>query len=230
MAPEDRQKVLEQTGFSDFMLEAFYNANKPAASKIDYQYKIQGDKLVAYGVDPKTGKLSYVDQDLPAEFKDKSYTGFTVTPDGTPLFYDTQTGKAMVAPGFTEGQFAKPEKAGGTGGSSGLDKLLSGYPSDFKTYVKSISDKVDYNINTSSLSDLYQQFSDLKSKGQLPFGVRTPTAITAENAVNVKLTNQKIGDAGSYDQQMQLYNQILNDPTVPDGVKKGLTKPVQRTK
>ncbi len=114
LASDDRKKILEQTGFSDFMLEAYYNANKPAASKIDYQYKIQGDKLVAYGVDPKTGKLKYVEQDLPAEFQNKEYSGFTVTPDGTPLFYDTQTGKATIAPGFKEGQFIKPTAGGGS--------------------------------------------------------------------------------------------------------------------
>lgn len=116
----DYQTLLKQTGYNGFMLEAFYNSNKPAPQKIDYSYKIEGNKLVAYGVDPKTNQLKYLTQDLPEEFKAKvdKFTGFTVTPDGTPLFYNANTGEAQVAPGFKEGQFLKPAAQTGTSGGA----------------------------------------------------------------------------------------------------------------
>ena len=55
---------LTQTGYDEFTAKAIYNANLPKGLKTDYQYKIEGNKLFAYGVDPVTQELTMLTKDL----------------------------------------------------------------------------------------------------------------------------------------------------------------------
>ena len=67
LSPDEYDKLRSQSGYDDFMFKAAYNAAKPAAAKIDYQWKIAGNKVFAYGLDPTTGKISTLEQELNME-------------------------------------------------------------------------------------------------------------------------------------------------------------------
>lgn len=65
LTPDEYSKLLSQTGMDDFSLKAAFNQAKNAAEKIDYQWKIQGNKIFGYGLDPVTKKISTLEQELP---------------------------------------------------------------------------------------------------------------------------------------------------------------------
>lgn len=95
LSSDQYTKLLDSTGFDKFGLEAFYNANKKEEDKIDYKYEISGNKVFAYGLDPKTGKIVTQQSDLPAGFAPAKSTEYTqvIAPDGTliltPKTFDT---------------------------------------------------------------------------------------------------------------------------------------------
>lgn len=106
--PAQKQALLKQAGYEGDMGEIIYNALKPSASKIDFKFeKLADGQGLFYGVDPTTGELVTKNfaVDIPDNWK------MTIGPDGTPIQYN-DTGEARIAPGFGQGQFAKPEVAG----------------------------------------------------------------------------------------------------------------------
>ena len=103
----DAQKevLARNAGYDSATFELVYNANKPSAQKIDYQFANLGNgKGLFYGVDPVTGQLKQVQADINVP---PNYT-LTIAPDGTPLIFNKDTGQAQIATGFNDGQFAKP--------------------------------------------------------------------------------------------------------------------------
>lgn len=121
LSTEDYQKLLDQTGYDDATAKLVFNSNRPAAQKIDYQYKIEGNKLFAYGVNPETGQLSEVEKDLGFEVP-KDYTPTTL-PDGTLIFSPktidpSKPLKDQVLMYGSEGQFEKETKKTGSGTNS----------------------------------------------------------------------------------------------------------------
>lgn len=101
---EEKNEMIKQTGWDDFMLEAVYNVNKPKQAQVDYQYKMEGNKLFAYGIDPSTGELKFLEHELDIEVP-KDYKPI-VTPDGTLFFYNAD---GEIIQQGKEGQFAKEE-------------------------------------------------------------------------------------------------------------------------
>lgn len=81
LTPDEYKKLLNQSGFDDFMLKATYNSMKNAAQKIDYQWQINGNKIFGYGLDPITGKIATLEQELP----------FAVPTNFKPQFLDNGT-------------------------------------------------------------------------------------------------------------------------------------------
>jgi hypothetical protein len=126
-SPDTYQKLVDTTGDDPLLLEAVFNQAASAKNKVDYTYHSLGDgRVLRTG---KKGDGTAVSEQIfnyPSLTKD---TQLVITPDGTPLIFDKQTGQASIAPGFREGQFLKPETRAGTGDGSG-----SGEPSDTVKY------------------------------------------------------------------------------------------------
>ena len=64
MSTQDKEMWKQQTGWSDFMVEAVFNSNKPKAAQIDWKQERVGNTLIYSGVDPVTGLLKVIKQDL----------------------------------------------------------------------------------------------------------------------------------------------------------------------
>lgn len=105
----------EQTGMDDAGLELFYNSHLPKPLKVDYQYKMEGNKLFAYGIDPKDGTMKTVETtlgfDVPKNFTKTVDLGdrLMIIPDNfdpskdTPLYYNKgQSEKDQVAIAHTK--------------------------------------------------------------------------------------------------------------------------------
>lgn len=63
--------------------------------------------------------------------------------------------------------------------SVALNKLLTNYPADFKTYIKSISPTANFKLDEKNIATQYQQFVEMKGKGILPYGqvVKDPAKV-----------------------------------------------------
>lgn len=112
--PDLYEKLTVASGMSDVEVEAVLNNAKPAPERTDYQYKVMGNKLIAYGVDPMTGQLKTMEQevDMPDNYS------VTTMPDGTvlgiPAEWDGDTSKIV-----TVGNYRRPfasEMGGSTAG------------------------------------------------------------------------------------------------------------------
>ena len=109
-------QFLEETGWSKLQFDAVYNNSLSEEQKVDWNYQTvttpTGMKVLAYGIDPQTGKLSQesydVDFEMPEEPKDWK---FMIAPNGTALFYTDQGELEVVG---DEGRFAKGEGVGDT--------------------------------------------------------------------------------------------------------------------
>ena len=90
----------QQSGMSDAQLQLAYNAALPVNQQIKWNLtEVPG---YAIGTD-STGKLTSLKIGTPP-----SGYALTIAPDGTPLMYNKDTGDVKIAPGFTQGQLAKP--------------------------------------------------------------------------------------------------------------------------
>lgn len=126
---KDFQALLKDSGYDPLVFKAVYNAALPKAAQIDYHYEKVGNSIFAFHSDPKTGKI------VKEEFQTTAPTGyddFTMTADGTPLFVNKQTGQAIIAPGFKQGQFNKPEAAP----ASFQEWSLAGKPGTYASYLQ----------------------------------------------------------------------------------------------
>lgn len=121
LSDEDYKKLLDQTGYDEATAKLVFNANLPSAKKTDYQFKIEGNKLVAYGINPTTNEVEVIEKELkdnvPANYKP------TVLPDGTLIFTPDKIDpnkdlKDQVIMYGAEGQFMKPKSTSGDGGGN----------------------------------------------------------------------------------------------------------------
>lgn len=115
--PDYYQQILKDTGYSEAELQYELNKAKPVAQQTQYKTEVTSDgKILMYGVDPTTGKLSYqtVDTNVP--------DGMTpVMKEGT-LYYQDQNGNLSPAPigsanqtpDIKNYQFAKSQGYGGS--------------------------------------------------------------------------------------------------------------------
>lgn len=101
--PQLYDNLLTASGMGEVELEAVLNNNKPAPAKIDYQYKVAGGKIIAFGIDPTTGQLKMVEQDagLPDNYKTLTADDGTIL--GIPENWDGDTSKIV-----TVGNYRKP--------------------------------------------------------------------------------------------------------------------------
>lgn len=112
--PQLYESMSAASGMGDVEMEAVINNAKATANKVDYQYKVAGNKLIAFGVDPMTGTLKMLEQevDIPENY------GITTMPDGTVLAvpdnFDGDVTKIK-----TIGNYAKPVVSSGDS-SNGL--------------------------------------------------------------------------------------------------------------
>jgi hypothetical protein len=108
--PDLYEKLMTASGMSDIEMEAVLNGAKSAAERVDYQYKVMGNKLIAYGVDPMTGQLKTLEQEveMPDNYEITTMPNGTVL--GVPKEWDGDMSKIKSI-----GNYAKPA-AGGTGG------------------------------------------------------------------------------------------------------------------
>lgn len=86
---------------SPLELTSKYNALKDAAHQVKFTYKVAGDQVIAYGVDPVTGKLVEQTQTVPG-LADGNWS-ITSTKDGTLLKFNKNTGEYKVLHGGTGG-------------------------------------------------------------------------------------------------------------------------------
>lgn len=66
--PAELEQILKNTGYDEFTLAQIMNSSREEKEKINYEYKVAGNKLIGYGVDPITKKISTVETTLPQEF------------------------------------------------------------------------------------------------------------------------------------------------------------------
>lgn len=85
LQPDQYSKLLKQSGYDDFTFKMVYNAARNAASKVDYTWKVAGNKIFGYGIDPLTQKISTVETDVPGGIPSDYHP--TVLDNGTILFY-----------------------------------------------------------------------------------------------------------------------------------------------
>lgn len=117
--PEAIQNIIKAGGYDEFTLAQVLNNAKKASEKIDYTYKTVGNKVIGYGLNPKTGAIETVEKSLPvAEGTDLQEYNTQTLADGTLLFTPktidpTKPLKDQVLMYGTEGQFAKDGAADG---------------------------------------------------------------------------------------------------------------------
>lgn len=100
-APDTYKQLLEQSGMTEAVFNAAYNAGLPENQKVAYSYQKIGNDLYAIHTDPATKKI--VTEKI-ASPDGQEYDKFVIAPDGTPLFINTKTGVATEA----SGNYAKP--------------------------------------------------------------------------------------------------------------------------
>lgn len=85
--PEVLNTLLKNTGYDEFTLATIMNNNKKAAEKINYTYKTVGNKVIGYGLNPKTGEIESIEKTIPG-LGDKELGEYSPTtlPDGTLIF------------------------------------------------------------------------------------------------------------------------------------------------
>lgn len=93
--------------------------------------------------------------------------------------------------------------------STELNKLLTNYPLEFKSYIKSIAGQVAYALDSSSIGQLYQQYKDFQ----------------AQYKADAAMLQAQINSPGGG----QLFAELVNDPSVPREVKALLKAPSQST-
>lgn len=109
------EQIVTSSGLGEVQVEALMNGAKETANKIDYTWKVVGNKILGYGLDPVTGMIKQVSQDLDVEIPE-NYTP-TFAPDGTLLFMpdNFDPNKPMNEQVIAGGNYAKPLASSGDG-------------------------------------------------------------------------------------------------------------------
>jgi len=128
------------------------------------------------------------------------------------LLTPTEAARLGVPYGTTRGEAADMGKiprygSAGSSGSAGsggvttieLNRLLTGYPADFKSYIKSIAGNVGFDLTASSIGQLYEQYNKMKSQGVLPSGQQlTGTALKNQRQREVVNVLKSVAGADGY--------------------------------
>lgn len=127
---EEYKKLIDASGYSPIQLDAFYNAAKPKASQVKYEYKeLKDGTLLRTGDDGSIKELgNYAPPDDSGEWKIQQFD------DGTVAWVNSKT-KQFETVG-AQGQYAKPEKA------ETDEDMLGGLSKDQRTSLKQIRSEV----------------------------------------------------------------------------------------
>lgn len=134
--PDLYEKIITTSGLGEVQAEALMNSARKTAQKIDYTWQVVGDKVLGYGVDPVTGDLKQVSQDL-AVTVPKNYS-VSFAPDGTMMMVPDRFDPNIPASQqvITAGNYSKPEAS---------TVNYGGYNEDQNKFISSLSDKVSKN-------------------------------------------------------------------------------------
>ena len=130
--PQLYNELVVASGLGEVQAEAVMNHARTQAQKIDYTYQVVGNKVIGYGIDPVTGTLKQVSQELDVEIP-KNYSA-TFAPDGTMMLVPEQFDPSLPPESQVKivGNYAKPETSSGSGlellglsGTESLDQLVS---------------------------------------------------------------------------------------------------------
>lgn len=152
-APDRFQQILTDTGYTEFELEQYLNANRPDAAKIKYEYKVDDATglLIAYGIDPTTGELVTKSEKIEGLKAGTNYkTQFA--PDGT-LVYIPDKFDPDVSPNeqvVFGGNFAKPTS--GTLKETGTERNALGFYIRAKDVVDTLETGIEQDIVKKSLT------------------------------------------------------------------------------
>ena len=135
--PQLYENLTQASGMGQVELEAVLNNSKPPAAKIDYQTIVRGGKIMMFGVDPSTGTMKMLEQevDMPDNYKTLQADDGTIL--GIPENWDGDTSKIVSV-----GNYRKPfasEMGGGGNGSMSNDvstQLYAGLSSPTATAVR----------------------------------------------------------------------------------------------
>jgi hypothetical protein len=195
----------------DVELEAVLNNNKPAPAKIDYQFKVAGGKIFAYGVDPTTGQLKTLEQEanIPEGYKTLQADDGTIL--GIPEDWDGDTSKIV-----TVGNYRKPF-ASEMGGVS-TDDITASMTTQQRSAFNSIVDKfnksplVAASDRTIVLKNSIDQVRNDPSNGTLQLNLvysyiqaldTYQSAVREGELALVNSIDSKVGQLGQYVQKIQ---------------------------
>lgn len=251
MSKEQFNALLEQSGYDPFTLKAIYNANKPKDQQTQFKYEFKAGKAFGYGVNPTTGKMEFMEQDLPEGFA-QAMTGGSqkysekVTPDGTLVLIPDEIDPSKPLDGQVlifgkEGQFKAP-RSGPSGTVS--ERNNAKYADAFADYRPQLEEsrrggeffdgnvyrdlRKDFAAEYGDISAFDKTFSnDLSPSDRAKYGIGKATGVNAvdesENITNVYDTVKAYADAGySKDDIEEIYE--AQGTSVPDGVKEAFDK------
>lgn len=89
----DYDHLQKASGLTPLEFDTKFNAFKRAGEKIDYTFKVVGNKVIGYGVDPMTGKVRTIEQDVPGLADDEWQ--IKETKDGALYKYNSRTGTLL---------------------------------------------------------------------------------------------------------------------------------------
>lgn len=154
LSSDQYQKLKDQSGYDDFTLKNIYNNARTAATKIDYQWKTVGNKIIGYGIDPLTNQISTVEKDLPGAVP----SGYKpqVLDNGTIVFYPdtidpTKPIKDQIVT-YDTGQGPKQTE------SQKNDSATAARVSAASGAVAKLRDSQSGYIDPSAYSDMYQAY------------------------------------------------------------------------
>jgi len=109
--PDDVKDLLEDTGLgSEVLLEAYMNANRPKELQTSYQYRYDEatGKILAYGVDPKTGQLKTLEAEAGTP-KPSAESKLQQFPDGRLAWVDEKAKSIEFLSGVNVAKPKEPE-------------------------------------------------------------------------------------------------------------------------
>jgi hypothetical protein len=139
------------------------NNNKKAAEKIDYQYKTVGNKVIGYGLNPKTGKIESIEKEIPGFDANLGEYDPTTLPDGTLIFtpkkIDTSKPlKDQVLMYGAEGQYAKSEAPKIPVSAQEYEYAkANGYKGSYQDYQNEDANRKTKSVSTSAKDTAFRQ-------------------------------------------------------------------------
>ena len=217
---KDVEDLLSDTGFgSKVLLEAYMNANRPKELQTQYQYKYDEGtgKVMAYGVDPKTGKLVTLEEEVGTP-KPSANSKLEQFPDGRLAWVDE--GEKSIE--FIDG--VNVSKDGGTAGATDADSPFVSQPAYKKLGLKQKGQADSLNNLVRTLSEFKTYLDEsTDSTGINLFGKDSGVLQTKLNSI-IFAAAQAEGTGALQQADREVIQQIIPNPTNFGGAWNALTK------